>query len=72
MFSDSVALSFVLFTPCAAAFNFSFLNVLQVGNNHSLSCLIHELVKTNIFLRKPFVCLLMRMIQAAVQGVRDS
>ena len=70
MFSDSVVLAFVLFTPCAAGFNFSFLNDLKVANNHSSSCLTHELVETNIFLRKPFVYLLMRMMQVAVQGVR--
>ena len=35
MFSDSVVLSFVLFTYCAAGFNFSFLQVLKVANNHS-------------------------------------
>ena len=42
----------------------------KVANNHSPSCLIHKLVEKSIFFQKPFVYLLMRMIQLAVQGVR--
>ena len=65
MFSDSVELSFVMFTPCAATFNFSCLNILKVANHHSSSCLIHELVKKQAyFFRKPFVYLLMIMMQS--------
>ena len=56
MFSDSVVLSFVLFTPCAAAFNFSFLNTIKIANNHSPRCLIHKLVEKSIFFSKT-VCL---------------
>ena len=56
MFSDSVELSFVMFTPCAAMFNFSYLNDLKAANNNSSSCLLHKLVeKKHIFSKT--VCL---------------
>ena len=41
MFGDTIELSFVLFTPCAEACNFSFLDVLSAINVNGSQCIVN-------------------------------